>query len=153
MGREALHLPNTPILHRSNTPPSSRSAFTLLEVMLAMLILGMCMTVLLTGVSQCLQVARMARIFDTTRELLTRVEVEHPIEIVEDIKDAADSGTFDDPKLAEYAWRRDLEPVGDEKYGLFKVTTTISWTEQGKETSEQVVTYVYNAEAARKAGK
>ena len=128
------------------------AGFTLMEVMLATLILAMGLGMVLVAVSQCLGVARAARIFDTTRELLARVEAESPVEIAEEIEDVADSGSFDDPKLHGYTWQREIEPVGEEKYGLFKVTTTVTWAENDKESSETLVTYVYNAKAAKKAG-
>ena len=137
-------------------PRTSRArasaGFSLMEVMLATLILAMGLGMVLAAVSQCLGVARSARIFDTTRELLSRVEAESPVETAEEIEDVADSGSFDDPKLHGYTWRREIEPVGDEKYGLFKVTTTVTWAENDKESAESLVTYVYNAKAAKKNG-
>lgn len=127
--------------------------FTLIEVMLATLILAMGLGALLTAVSQCLQVARAARIYDTTRDLLSRVEADKPVEIVEEIEDIEGSGKFDDPKLNAYSWKRELEPVGEKKFGLFKVTTTVTWSENNKESQEQLVEYIYSAKEASKAIK
>lgn len=137
----------------SPAPASSRAGFTLMEVMLAMLILAIGLGAILTAVSQCLAVARAARIYDTTRDLLSRVEAENPLETEEEIKDIAGSGTFDDPKLQGYGWRREIEPVGEEKLGLFKITTTVTWSENDKESAEQIVTYRYSAKEAAKAGR
>lgn len=131
----------------------SKAGFTLMEVMLASLILAIGLGMIMAAVSQCLSVARSAKIFDTTRDLLARVEADNPIEIVEDIEDIADDGKFDDPTLEKYAWRREVEPVGDKKFGLFMITTTVTWSENNKESQEQLVTYRYSAKEAAKAVK
>lgn len=141
--------PSRPGLHPAT---SGTAGFTLIEVMLATLILAMGLGMLLAAVSQCLSVARSARIYDTTRELLSRVEAESPVETAEEIEDVADSGTFDDASLRGYSWRREIEPVGDEKFGLFQVTTTVTWAENEKESAETLITYIYSAKAAKKAG-
>jgi len=98
-------------------------------------------------------VARNARIFDTTRDLLSRVEADNPIEVVEDYEDIAGEGKFDDPKLERYSWKRTIDPVGEKKFGLFVITTTVTWSENGKESHEQLVTYRYSAKEASKAIK
>lgn len=126
---------------------------TLIEIMLATMILAMGLGMIMAAVSQCLQVARAARIYDTTRELLSRVQAENPIETAEEIEDIADSGKFDDPKLADYEWRREIEEVGDKKYGLFKITTTVIWSENRKQSQEQLVTFRYSEKEAKKAIK
>lgn len=129
------------------------AGFTLIEVMLASMILAMGLGMVMMGVSQCLGVARMARVFDTTRNLLSQVEAENPIEIVEEIEEIAGEGGFDESKYEGYRWKREVEEVGEEKYGLFKITTTVTWSEQGKDTSEALVTYRYSEKEASKAIK
>lgn len=127
------------------------AGFTLIEIMLAVMILAMGLGMIMAAVSQCLSVARAARIYDTTRNLLSQVEAENPIETVEEIEDIADSGKFDDSKLGAYEWKREVEEVGDKKYGLFKITTTVSWSENGKSSQEQLVTYRFSEKEAKKA--
>ena len=127
--------------------------FTLIEVMLATLILAMGLGMVLAAVSQCLAVARNARIYDTTRDLLSQVEAENPIEVVEELDDIAGSGSFNESKYASYKWKRVLDKMGDPKFGLFKITTTVTWSENGKESQEQLVTYRYSAKEASKAAK
>ena len=124
-----------------------------MEVMLASMILAMGLGMIMAAVSQCLAVARNARIFDTTRDLLSRVEADNPIEVVEDYEDIAGEGKFDDPKLERYSWKRTIDPVGEKKFGLFVITTTVTWSENGKESHEQLVTYRYSAKEASKAIK
>lgn len=128
-----------------------QSGFTLIEVMLATMILAMGLGMVMMGVSQCLGVAKAARVFDTTRNLLSQVEAENPIEIVEEIDEIADSGDFEDPKYRGYSWKRTVEEEGDKKYGLFKITTTVTWAENEKESSESLVTFRYSEKEASKA--
>jgi prepilin-type N-terminal cleavage/methylation domain-containing protein len=130
-----------------------KSGFTLIEVMLATMILAMGLGMILMGVSQCLGVAKAARVFDTTRNLLSQVEAENPIEIVEEIDEIEGHGDFEEAKYRGYSWKRTVEEEGDKKYGLFKITTTVTWSENEKESSESVVTYRYSEKEASKAIK
>jgi prepilin-type N-terminal cleavage/methylation domain-containing protein len=138
---------------REDRQKTRKGGFTLIEVMLASMILAMGLGMIMAAVSQCLSVARSARIFDTTRNLLTQVEVENPVEVVEEMEDIAGEGKFSDSKLDAYSWKREVEEVGDKKYGLFKITTSVTWSENGKSSKEQLVTYRYSAKAASKAVK
>jgi hypothetical protein len=71
--------------------------------------------------------------------------LKYPIQLEEKIENAADSGSLDGP-YAGYSWRREVEPVGLEDDYLFQVTTTISWSDSGKNSEESVVTYVHRPE-------
>ncbi len=119
-----------------------RAGLSLIEVLMALVILGTGMVVLIASASRCVAVVRKVRNLETTRELFGRVEVEKPIWIEEDIEDAAGQGSFTG-EYSQYRWRRDVEEVGDKDDGLWLVTTTISWSERGTENSETVVTYVH----------
>ncbi|MCZ7591804.1 MAG: prepilin-type N-terminal cleavage/methylation domain-containing protein [Kiritimatiellae bacterium] len=120
----------------------SRTGLSLIEVLMAIVILGIGLTILIAGASRCIAVVRKVRSLETTRELFGRVEVEKPIWVEEDIEDAAGSGSFSG-EYSGYQWRRDVEEVGEEEDGLWLVTTTISWSERGQNNSETVVTYVH----------
>lgn len=120
-----------------------RAGLTLVEVILALMIIGTGLVALVSAVSRCLSVPRLAMNFDTARELLGQLEAEKPISVEEDIEDAAGSGTFDSPH-SNFSWQRAIEQEGEEEEdGLWRVTTTISWTENQKSRSEQIVTLVY----------
>lgn len=122
-----------------------KAGLTLVEVILALMIIGTGLVALVSAVSRCLSVPRLAMNFDTARELLGQLEVEEPIFAEEEIEDAAGSGTFDAPH-ANFSWKRTVEQEGEEEEdGLWKVVTTITWTENQRARSEEVVTYIYRA--------
>ena len=56
-----------------------KAGLTLIEVMLAVVILGVALVVLVSTAATCLSVAKKARNYETARELLARLELEHPI--------------------------------------------------------------------------
>jgi prepilin-type N-terminal cleavage/methylation domain-containing protein len=120
-----------------------RAGLTLIEVILALMIIGTGLVALVAAVSRCLAIPRLAVNFDTARELLGQLEAEEPLQGEEDIEDAAGSGTFDSPH-SNFSWERTVEQEGeDEEDGLWRVTTTIRWTENNRARSEEVVTLVY----------
>lgn len=122
-----------------------RAGLTLIEVILALMIIGTGLVALVAAVSRCLSIPRLAMNFDTARELLGQLEAEEPLQGEEDIEDAAGSGTFDAPH-SNFSWQRTVEQEGeDEEDGLWRVTTTIRWTENNRARSEEVVTLVYRA--------
>lgn len=119
-----------------------KRGLSLIEVLMAVVILGVGLTILIAGAGRCIAVVRKVRSLETTRELFGRVEAEHPIWVEEEIEDAAGSGSFTG-EYSQYQWRRTVEEVGEEEDGLWLVTTTISWSERGQNNSETVVTYVH----------
>ncbi len=125
--------------------PPRRAGLTLIEVLLAVTILGIGIAGLVAAAAKALAVARQAKNYETAREAMARVELKYPLALVEKIKDANDSGSLDSPYQG-FRWSREVEQVGlDEDY-LFKVTTTISWADAGKNSSESITTYVYRPE-------
>lgn len=122
--------------------PDPRAGLSLIEVLMAVVILGTGLAIIISAASRCVAVARKVRNLETVRELFGRVELEKPIWLEEDIEDAAGEGSFTG-EYSAYRWRRSVVQVGDEKDGLWEVTTTISWSERGRENSETVVTYVH----------
>jgi prepilin-type N-terminal cleavage/methylation domain-containing protein len=121
-----------------------RSGLTLIEVMLAITILGMGLTVLIASASRCLSVVRQAKNYETARHLLGRVEVEKPLQLEEKIEAGSEDGDFTDEP--GYQWTRQIEIVGKEEDGLFSVHTSVSWSDSGKKKSEEVMTYLYRPE-------
>lgn len=109
---------------------------------MAVVILGSGLVMIIAAASRCIAVVRKVRSLETTRELFGRVELEKPIWLEEDIEDAAGQGSFSG-EYGQYRWRREVKAVGEEADGLWLVTTTISWSERGKENAETVVTYVH----------
>lgn len=120
----------------------ARAGLSLVEVLMAMVILGTGLVMIIASASRAIAVVRKVRSLETTRELFGRVELEKPIWVEEDIKDAAGQGTFSG-EYSAYRWKREVQEVGEEEDGLWRVTTTIAWSERGKENSETVTTYVH----------
>jgi prepilin-type N-terminal cleavage/methylation domain-containing protein len=121
--------------------PAGRAGLSLIEVLLALAILGMGLAAIVAAGMRCVAVARNVRVHETVRDLITRVEVEKPIQLAEKAADINDSGNFEAP-YSSYRWERTAEPIGLEEDYLFQVTTRILWSEGGRAASEEVVTYV-----------
>jgi len=126
----------------SNRQSKLKQGLTLIEVMIAMAILGIGLSVLIQTAARCLSVISQSKSYETSRNLLNRVELEDPIALKEEVEEGTDSGTFDHP-YSRYRWERNIEVVGEEEDGLFKVKTRVYWSERGDELYDEVVTYIY----------
>jgi prepilin-type N-terminal cleavage/methylation domain-containing protein len=120
----------------------ARAGLTLIEVMLAVAILGIGITALVAAASRCLAVVRRAKNFETARHLLAVVEVEEPLQLKEEIEEGSESGSFSGD-FRGFSWQRRITMVGEEDEGLYEVSTRINWSELGKTSFEEVVTYLY----------
>ncbi len=118
---------------------------TLIEVLIALVILSIGASSLLLAMSRCLSVVRTARNREVARGLLARVDLENPIESV-DLNEMSESGSFDD--LEGYTWQREFLMVDqEERPGLFVVRTRVQWAERGRDTFEEVIAYKYAPDA------
>ncbi|WP_136065536.1 type IV pilus modification PilV family protein [Pontiella sulfatireligans] len=123
----------------------SRKGLTLIEVLVAMLILSIGVTSMMVAMTRCLAVVRTARNREVARGLIRRVDIEHPIESV-DMAELSESGDFED--VDGYVWMRDILMVDEEERpGLFFVTTRIQWSERGRDAFEEITTYKYAPDA------
>ena len=120
----------------------TKRGLTLIEVILAVAILGVCMTVLLASVSRCLAAIGSVRDYQTAQAALGLGEVEHPLLIEEDI----DELVVDDVEYFEkYVFSREVdEKDPDEEDGLYVLRTKIAWTKRGRKPFHEVVRYVYH---------
>jgi prepilin-type N-terminal cleavage/methylation domain-containing protein len=119
-----------------------REGFTLVEVLLAIVILGAGLAIMLTGAARCVAVTKISKNYQTARWTLQRGELEFPLSItneVEDMKVAPQ--TYDNG----YTFERvvDEEESGEED-GLHIVRSRVTWAGKGREMSEEVVRYVYH---------
>ena len=131
----------------SRTPspsPRSRLGLTLIEVMLAVTILGIGIVSLVSAASRCLAVVRRARTYETVRHLLARVEVEHPLQLEEEIEEGSDGGTFEGDYSA-YRWSREIKLVNEEEEedGLYEIHTRVYWSDKTEGPYEEIVTYLF----------
>jgi prepilin-type N-terminal cleavage/methylation domain-containing protein len=124
---------------------SRKDAFTLIEVLLAILILAIGLVVLVESAGRCLAVIKAARYYEDARHLLARVEVEHPIDF-EEFDEGTESGKFDG-RWGDYRWKRVISSAGEEEDGLFEVKTQISWSERSGESREEIITLLYVPDA------
>jgi prepilin-type N-terminal cleavage/methylation domain-containing protein len=125
--------------------PPSKKGLTLIEVIIALIILVVGVTSLLAAMSRCLAVVRTARNREVARSLVRRVDIENPIEN-KDIEELSESGDFEDTE--GYVWFRDILMVDEEERpGLFLVTTRIQWSERGRDAFEEISTYKYAPDA------
>ena len=120
---------------------------TLLEVLIAMVILSITAAGLVLATLDCMAVIRVARQREVARALMVRIDLENPIESV-DMSELYDSGTFEDEEGFSYSWIREILMVDqEERPGLFMVNKRILWSERGQESFVEVQEYVYAPDA------
>ncbi len=129
------HDSTIPPFHRSN----SRRGLSLIEVMLAVVILGIGSGILLLATARCLSIVTKSQHYSTAQRLLLRVGAENPLTRSE-IDTGTKSGTFHDAE--GYRWEREItEPEGESRKGLFTVRTRVSWSDRGRDSFEEVTTW------------
>ena len=133
--------------HRRTAPTGCgpRAGLTLIEVMLAVSIMGIAGIALISAIGQGMAVVRGARLYSHAHTLLARVDLEHPL-FDDEIEVGVQQGRFEDRDLGQFEWRRQIEAVGEEEDRLFLVTTRISWTRSGRRGYEEIAFYRYAPE-------
>jgi hypothetical protein len=122
---------------------------TLIEVLLAITLLGLGLSSLLVGSTRCLAVVRQARNYETARRLLPRVEIESPLDPDDEgLKEQEDSGDFK-PDEPGFRWERNVRQIGEKEDGLFEIVTRVTWADNGRASQETLTTWMYEPEAAR----
>lgn len=120
---------------------SSKTGLTLIEVLIALVILSVGVSSMMVAMSRCLAVVRTARNRDVARSLLWMMDVEFPIDRIS-IEEMSESGDFEDAE--GYTWYREVVFVDEEERpGLFLVTTRIQWSARGKDAYEETVGLIY----------
>jgi len=119
----------------------SRRGLTLIEVLLAVVILGIGSGVLLLATARCIAIISKSRHYNTAQRLILQVGAEHPLNRGE-IASGKQSGTFDDED--GYRWEREInEPENENRKGLYTVRTRVSWSDRGRDSFEEVITWFY----------
>jgi len=127
-----------PSFHHSIIP-ARKAGLSLIEVMLAVVILGIGSGTLMLATARCLGVVTKARHYSTAQRLILQVGAENPL-TRRDIELGTESGDFDDG----YRWEREIiEPEDEFREGLYTVRTRVSWSRRGKERFEETVTWHY----------
>jgi general secretion pathway protein I len=126
--------------------PNFQTGFTLLEVLLAVAILGLAVTVIMQQFSAGLRIGRLSRTY-TTATIYAKQKLEE-LQVEEEIEEKEDSGSFDDG----YSWRVRIEPyeeyLEEEDEGLFehlplemyRMESVVWWDEGEKEKSITLTT-------------
>jgi len=137
-----LHSSPFPV-HRSLVP---RAGLTLVEVLLALAILAASAGVLMTAVSRCLGVVRLSKNYYAARRILDMGELEHPLLVTKDPLLSKDRvinlnvGPVDYDN--GYTFTRSGERSATLK-DLVVVKTRVAWSARGRESSEEVLSYLF----------
>jgi prepilin-type N-terminal cleavage/methylation domain-containing protein len=128
-----------------------RRGLTLIEVLLAIAILGAGMAALLTAASRCLAVMKQARNYQTAQWVLGLGEAAYPPVATNDVEDLVVAG--DSSLVQGFTFSREIEQdeehamgqdaQADSKEGLYFVRTRVAWAARGRNAQqEEVVSYV-----------
>lgn len=116
-----------------------KKGLTLIEVMLAIVILGVGAGTLMLATARCMGVALKAQHYSAAQRLLLRVNSEKPLSL-EELEEGTETGSFDDG----YTWEREvLESENEDRQGLYTVRTRVSWSMRGKTAYEETTTVLY----------
>lgn len=122
-----------------------KRGLTLIEVLLALIILSLSLSAMMLAMGRCLSVIRTARNRDTARSLLQRIHVDHPIEKI-DYRTLIETGDFDE--VDTHTWTREIIPENEENLpGLFLVRHRVEWSERNRLQAEEAEFFVYAPEA------
>jgi type II secretory pathway component PulJ len=114
---------------------------TLIEVLLAMVFLGLSVCVLMSTASHSLSIVRNSRQYETARQLIQAIEAEYPLD-EGDIFRSETSGTFDDHE--GYRWEREIIEIDEElQPGLFQISTRVYWSDRNRNIFEELTTLRY----------
>lgn len=128
-------------LEKHSFSAQRKKGLTLIEVLLAVVILGVGAGVLMLATARCLAVVSKTRHYSTAQRLILRVGAEHPLTRAE-IDAGSESGDFHDEP--GYTWEREIsEPEDENREGLYTVRTRVIWSDRGRNSYEETVTWHY----------
>ncbi len=121
---------------------------TLIEVLMAVFILGVAIARLMSAISQCASSFSIARRTQALHSVLDQAEIVHPVlwdkEPVDELAVSEDTSIVDG-----YSFARECEEDEDED-GLYVVTSTVRAKGGGWGSTLKVVRYIYCAETRKK---
>jgi hypothetical protein len=116
-----------------------RAGLTLIEVLLAVTILGASLIGLVSGAVRAVAVMKVAREYQDAQWTMSRGDLDFPIEMAEEPEDAEVSGERYENGMT---YSRAIEPDEDED-GLWLVRTRVTWNRGSREAAEEVLRIVY----------
>jgi prepilin-type N-terminal cleavage/methylation domain-containing protein len=143
----------------------SRAGFTLVEILIATMILATGIMVLLTGVGNCAKMMTLAKQFQETQYIFSLVDLKFPIEATTNVEEdipvesmsCVDLLEEPSPQMLEILERYTFERTVDERElemnqvddGLFIVRSVVSWGTD-EEDREELIRYVRQSKNAPK---
>ena len=124
--------------------PNRRAGLTLIEVVLAMIILGSGLVATLVLSGQSMHAAGVTKQYEDARNLMAEIDYRFPIqwEDIEGSDGDEESGSFDRPYHI-YNWERSIQRVGEEEDNLYLVETRVLWKAAKKARKEMKQTLVH----------
>ncbi len=117
--------------------------FTLIEVVLAAAIMGVCLAVLMTAAMRCLAILTLAKNYQKAQWALGRGEVEHPLFVTNDLEKLnVAAETYENGVTFE----RTVEEEDEDEDDLYLVTTRVSWGDDGESSADEIVQLIYHPE-------
>ncbi len=125
----------------------SREGFSLIEVLLAVLVLGLSLVAFFGALGDGVAIVASASQYETARTLMNRLELMEPLDL-EDLDEGEDSGFFDG-EYRNFRWRRIITLEGKEEDELYRIETRIEWGDQRDPGVESVETFLHLPTARR----
>jgi len=119
------------------------SGYILLEVILAVALVGLSLGILMDCLGRCLAAARSIQNYTHAEILLANKACEFRLDRAKDTLDQ--EGDF--PDQPGFDWRRAFAPT--QTKGLWEQTITVTWQEHGRAASDSIVEYRYLPEKQR----
>jgi len=132
-----MRVPKVAASPAQRSPSRRCGGFLLLEVLLAVVLLAIGLSVLIDGLGRSLAAARSVQYSTTAVHLLANKSFEFRVE--KPNEDGYLEGTFDE--VPQFSWSRSLEPT-DHDY-LWAQRITVFWYERGQVARESIVEYRY----------
>lgn len=117
--------------------PRRASGYILLEVILAVALVGLALGVLMDCLGRCLAATRSIENYTHAGLLLANKACEFRLDRATDTLDQ--EGEF--PDQPGFAWRRSFAPT--ETQGLWEQAVIVTWMEHGRVVSDSIVEYRY----------
>lgn len=142
---------------------NNRTGFTLIEILIATMILSTGIMVLLTGVGNCAHMMTLSKQFQETQYIFSLVDLKFPIEATKDVEtdipvesiSAVELLENPSQQMQEILERYTFERTVDEKEletnqvddGLYIVRSVVSWG-PGEDEREELLRYVRQTKTA-----
>lgn len=134
--------------HPLKTKDHPSNGFSLLEVLLAILVLGIALTVFFSAANQGVAATLQAREYQTSREMLEELELREPLDL-EEFEEGITRGTFRHSVHGRVNWTRTVTIEGKEEDGFFRLTTKVSRGEDEAVQEESIETFLHLPSATK----